>query len=319
MRGMLKGKSALLGIGLILVAATGAHAATPSKGALVLVPGTLNHLIPGSIQVLSTGEIEAYPYFSGNIVQTIESLGYAVYVVKNLSALGSMENNGEEVVAETREWYQSNFPSGNVPLTMLGHSAGGFYALYAASRLSDLPLQQLITISTPFAGADLANISASVFNMQSAANTIYSQTDGIIDLRGLPELTTPQVQNFLGALNLDPSLSIRSYGCYQTAMPLPFISMDARYLWPGFYGTAAAIGGKADGVVGLASVYGDGITLPTTLSSKRLSIQAVKDQTCNLDHAEQALDYRIFGLFGRTDIGYISSEQTRFYTAVLSQ
>ena len=70
----------------------GAASADPArvKGVIALVPGTINHLAPGSIQVdIPAGELETSPYFSGTILKTLRDLGYSVMVVRDLAALGS--------------------------------------------------------------------------------------------------------------------------------------------------------------------------------------------------------------------------------------
>lgn len=134
--------------------------------------------------------------------------------------------------------------------------------------------------------------------------------------RGLTQLTSERVKKFLSGVRIDPSISLATFGCSQRPAPNPLNAMDSRYLWPYFLPNAVIIGGSSDGMVGLASVYGDSIEI-LTRSGGRLSIQAMRDITCGLDHAQQFMDYRFFPLFGRTNVGFIDREQNRFYTAVI--
>ena len=287
------------------------------KGVIALVPGTINHLAPGSIQVdIPAGELELSPYFSGTILKTLKDLGYAVMVVRDLAALGSAEVNGTQAAAELRDWYLSRFPARDVPITLLAHSAGGFYALRASEEARDLPIKQLALVQVPITGADLANLAVSSPDVASHFQFLFEKSQGVIDLRGLPEMTTERSRAFLSRLKLDPRLKITSFGCTQRPSLNPLAIMDAHYLWPIFYATSALIEGPADGVVGLHTVYGDQLNLPTA-DGKSLRIAANHDVTCNLDHPQQVLDYRLFRFLGQHHVGYIAEEQARFYTAIV--
>src|SRR4051812_28088094 len=118
-----------------LVLSTAARADEPLKGVVVMIPGTFNSLAPGYLRRSSVGGLwEANPYFSIDAVSSVESRGYKAYVVRDLVPFGQFEANGARALREIEAWYDAKFPNHDVPITLLGHSAGGFYGLYVAEH-----------------------------------------------------------------------------------------------------------------------------------------------------------------------------------------
>jgi hypothetical protein len=287
-----------------------------AKELVVMVPGTVNHLAPGGLNPEDQKILYEHPYFSADIVSTIEAQGFKVHVLRVGAAFGGIESNGKASLEELQDWYSQEFPQGGPPITLLGHSAGGFYSIYAAAHRGELPIRRILTVSTPFDGAELANLSNENLHLTKTFEEIYKLSLGLLDLRGLTELSTDAVRAFLDNHRVEPSISITSFGCSQERSPNPFTMNDARYLWPPLSATASLIGTPSDGVVSLKSTWGEQMPIMDAAGGPA-RFQAVKTVRCSLDHAEEILDYRLFTALGRYNVKYVQEEQRRYWSALI--
>ncbi len=323
------------------------------KGVVILVPGTLNSVLPGSINHnnesingantngpnlngtniysanLNDGSVNntninarSNPYYSDNIINTIQKNGYEVLVIKKLSALGSFESNGAKVYQELSNWYRTNFPKRNVPITILGHSAGGFYSLYASylntRNVADkLPIKRVIAISTPFNGLKIADLIASFPIVGTIIRFTIDSFYSFFDLRGLYQLTTREIRRFLGQLRLDPELEIITIGSTQEEPRGYSQRRDARFLCVACNVIDSFISGSSDGMVSVSSAYATNARI-YDYNGNLLPIKRWYRLHGYLDHFEQAMDSRLFSLIGTYNRKYIYYEQNRLYQNLFS-
>lgn len=293
---------------------------TAVKGVAVLIPGTFNLDLGAVLLRLGASpktreEAERLnPFFSSEIVQTLAAQGLAVEVVRSVAPFAGLRRNGEAALREIRDWYQSRYPDGKVPITLVGHGAGGFFALYVASHSPELPIRQVITVSTPMNGLQLADKVFDSGSVGRELKDILDHCDGWIDLRGLPALTSPEVARFLGQIRLRPGTEILHVAGSQP-IPGAFHLTDSAYLSPFLALTARLIDGESDGLVTVRSAYGGKTPILDTRGGRVREI-ARKDLFMPLDHAKQVLDYRLFTTLDETDTELIEFLQRQAYAAL---
>lgn len=275
--------------------AAGPGRAAAARGMIVLIPGTFSALVPASLRKAPGPPIA--PYFSRDIVEALSSRGLAVLTIPSLVPLGSFEANGEKVLAQIHQAYDAYSPAHELPLTLLGHSAGGFYALYVASRAGELPIRKVITVSTPLGGLELADRA-----LGGGLAWLLDQAQGPLALQGLTELTSVRVKDFLDQLAFANDLEI-----LHVAGGLPTTALN-----PLFSLTQALIGSPGDGLVSDQSAYGGRWPL-TRFDGQPARETARPDLFIPLDHAEQVVDYRFFAKFGRPHPERIREKQREAY------
>lgn len=280
---------------------------------LVLVPGTCNSFVPGGGD---SEELRSYPYFSKAVVETARAEGYETYVVHGLSPTGDLEANGRQVLADLREWYLARHPRADEPISLLGHSAGGLYSLYAASHRGQLPIGKVILVSTPLEGARLADF---FLRGGPAAQRLWDKLLAYrpyLDLSGLREMRPAEVARFLSSLSLDPSIRLFAVGGSQPLPGGPLEATDPDFLSPPFALTGKAIGVENDGIVDTESAWGRRARVPTTTGKPAVIVRLTGEQAA-LEHSEQFMDHRLLGFFGTRGAWVIEPRQRAFYSRVL--
>lgn len=287
------------------------------KGLIVLVPGTFNSLLPGTVRHDMVRKVwEVHPYYSENIIQTIESLGYVVYVVKRLHSAGSFERNGGLTFRQLRKWYQANYPDGNLPITMIGHSAGGLYALFAAHLNHSLPIKRVVLMASPISGLALANSYFSIPILGDLSEVVINYASSLLDLRGLPQMRSERVKQFLQSLRLDTQTRVFAVGLTQAESKGYESRKNADYLCLACRLTALLIDEPSDGIIGISSAYG--VQAKTfNRNGEEVWFHRLVKQHGFLDHSEQTMDSRIFEFFGVKNAGFIRQEQNRFFRSLL--
>lgn len=270
------------------------------KGTVILVPGTLNSLVPGT----SDG-----PYFSQDIVKAIQDEGYNITVVKSLDPLGRIEDNGSVVLTQMRQWYSQNQDRANQPIILLGHSAGGLFAMAAAALAPELPITKIILISTPLDGSALANHFFGSDGIPQTLNILPGYD-------ALKDLTTAKVTVFLNQLRLPPDLDVYAVGGSQPLAPGITKAMDSEYISPILTTPANIIQVESDGIMDTESAYGVNATLIDT-NENELPLHRLWNLKIPLDHHEQNLDYRFFKYSGFSNTDLVQQGQIRYYTEIL--
>lgn len=282
----------------------------PRGSAVALIPGTWNSIAPGAARWDSIRkDLEISPYYSRDILEAFEQAGHQVHVVKRLAWFGDLNANGDGALKEIEEWYTREFPSRDVPLILVGHSAGGFYALHVAAHSEILPIKRIFLISTPLLGLELAD---QVFNGSLGGKLLQKAMElsgGFLDFRGFPAMLPENISHFVNANAVPRSVEIVATAGTQPFPNFPWELADAEVLSPFMALVGSFIPGASDGMVSRKSSYGTGF-----YGDRPLTVRA--DLEMNLDHPEQVMDYRIFQLLGAVHASRIQSEQKRFYHAI---
>jgi hypothetical protein len=300
-------KILLIIIGLLFAGM--ASAATAAKGVMILVPGTWNSLVPGDIRVNPISNIvEANPYFSSAVINTVLAKNYDYYVIKNLSPFGDVTANANETASQILAWYNQYVPKHDLPISILAHSMGGAYILAALKNLTSLPIKNVALVSVPLDGAPLANAMYSNSISKFLTNELYNAAGNLFDFRGLEEATTTQMRAFLKTISIPTSANYYVVGSYQSAPPTIFQALESQYLNPLFTLATVFSSARTDGIVPFQSATSNYAGLPL----RALPIVG------HLDHIEQVLDYRILAAFGATNVNYVRNQQTQFYTQIIS-
>ncbi len=272
------------------------QALADARPVAVLVPGFFNSLAVGYVKV--NPGVSISPYFSHDIVRAFEANGVEAVVVNTLSPVGTLEDNGERLI-KFLDVLEANPRYTGRPLHLVGHSAGGLYSFYAIAKRPNIGVKSLTTLSTPFAGAELAaTLAKRVPGLEAAVN--------LMDLRSLPQLKPDNVARFIAQFDLPKNFVIKVFAGHQT---FGIDVTNAKNLsWP-MATMSTLIGKPSDGIVSVDSAYATGIL---TRTQGALPIQKGKN-LIPLEHWEQVLDARVFGLLGIRNPSFIRDQQTAFY------
>jgi hypothetical protein len=274
------------------------------KGLAVLVPGTFNSVMPGS-------HVFDGPYYSEEIQNTLHSQGYQTTIIQNLNPLGNFEDNGKILASQVLEISKKY----HGPVTMICHSAGGFYALSALQYLKNVSVTKVIMIATPLEGSEIADY---VYNdplfkifLKKIVDLV---SENYFDLSGLEELSTEKVKNFLAKVQVSDFTKFVAVAGVQKNPDRLLNANDSRYLSPALVKIGSYLSEYGDGLVSVPEALGQTVYLKTL--SGRAKFIEVSPVTFPLDHIEQFLDYRFFKMLGFRNTDYIRQEQQKFYSHV---
>lgn len=259
---------------------------TNTKRIVVFVPGFFNSFAP--------------EYFSNDIVQAMHTKGFTVVIAQNLNPVGTIEDNGERVV---KLFNNLRLMAPNAEVSVIGHSAGGLYALYAINKGARY-IKALVTVSTPFNGVEFVE-------KWREDSWPFRKLMDLAHLDGLRQLTTPYVQKFIQSVRVPSSLKIIAYGGYQ---PVKWDFTNAANMTAVLSVTDQFISGPSDGIVSFSSATWT-TQIPTT--DKTLNkVRSDRSFVLDLEHWEQCLDYRNFYLLGVRNPGLIRDRQIKFYSGI---
>jgi pimeloyl-ACP methyl ester carboxylesterase len=274
-----------------------AHAAAPAN--LVLVPGFFSSAIPAPEGL---GNPWAQPYFSHDIVRSLATRATKLWVVDTLDPVAGVQENGERLIRFLRN-RQKDFAG--QPVVLLAHSAGGLYSLYAAAN-SDLPIEHIITIGTPFRGLKLLQ----AIDDQGIP---FDELVAPFCLKNLLGLKEVPVRNFIANLQLKHPVRLDVFAGYQ-GTSIAF--WDWRVLSPPLVPFQALIGEPSDGIVSVKSALD--VTDLMKRNVNNLSVQ-VHQQTIDLEHWEVVIDAELTRLYGIQNTGSLRQAQLQTYSDILHQ
>ena len=285
------------------------------KALVVLVPGFgsgLLHEIPE--HDLPPESVSSY--FGETLASTMIEGGYEVFAVTDLGSAADFSINGDKAIDQIETYvakYQDQIP----PIYILGHSMGGLLALYITDQIgTQLPIKKIVMLSTPLKGSQVANKIANGIISLKVAEKAAEALSGIVDLRGIVQMTTPKVEAFLADLRLPMGIDIRAFSGYQPKNRFVLPSWEAPVQSPLYYLLAKIVGEDSDGVVGLSSSLPKSLAIAST-GKNRLVVKSEK-LIAELDHEEQHMDSRaIENLFLTDGIEYIDKKQREFYQQMI--
>jgi pimeloyl-ACP methyl ester carboxylesterase len=319
-------RSAAIGFAFAVFLSIGGNSfagiSTPAiREAVVLVPGTFNSVAVGGVEWDPVRRVvEMYPYFSEAIVNAVEKQGYPVYVIRGLAPFGKFEQNGDQVIRQIEEWLKSQpFGKDKVQLTLVGHSAGGFYSLYAASKNPRLPIRRIITLASPMQGMELADdVFSSGWLGRGLELLCQNLGSGFFNLEGLTGLRTPSVESFLSQLHLPKDIFVHTIAPSQPIAPSFWEGRNAKYLSILFSELGKWIGKDSDGVVSVESAYGRSAKI-LNVEDDEVRIHPMTSLPAPLDHTEQVLDYRVLRLLGVKETDWVHDQQVELFSRMIDE
>ncbi len=266
--------------------AKGRAEASNADNIVVLVPGFFNSMAPGG-----SLSLVKHPYFSDDIVEVFEKRSYKVYVVDNLSPVGTISQNAGLLKSYLKS-LESREPGKG--MILVGHSAGGIYSLQASSDDWTLPIREISTIGTPFDGLHFIE---NLEGMSIPTDLILK----FMDLTSLCEFTAKKMEVLLPQLHMSPRIRLKVHYGYQLPSKMTFPMRLANKIG----------GAPSDGIVTINSAK-DVESLQTT-GLQDVSVE--QNDYIHLEHWQQVLDYRIFSVFN-VDLEAIRAEQIRYYNKI---
>lgn len=284
------------GIVLSLVG-TKAYSAAPAN--LVLVPGFFSSAIPAPEHF---GNPWDQPYFSQDIVHLLKSRAGRLFVVDNLNPVGGVQENGQKLIRFLNAHIKD---FGGQPITLLGHSAGGLYALYAAAN-SNMPIQHIISLSTPYRGLKLID------NLANDGVPVASLAAPFC-LENLMGLQAANVKNYLSNLVLKNKLRLDIFAGYQS---LGLFTIDWKVLSAPLVPFQAIIGENSDGIVSVQS----SLNASDLMNKNKGLVNIVTHaKPVPLEHWEMILDSDLTKIYGVLNSDELRKAQLRAYSEVLTQ
>lgn len=312
----------------ITIAGSANKCSDPSqpRRVMILVPGTLNSIVPGAPDDLINLDGEKNPYFSAAVRSVMEESFCAVHVTPDLQYFGDFRENGRTTFEDAILWYNqiTRDLKDRPEVWFFGHSAGGFYALYAAhlneqNKKFALPIKKIITMSTPFDGVEFIDRITSENSIIASIAEKFLNAAWPMDLRGLWELKKQNVRIFLYNLKIAANIEVHSFGGSQTVSPDQNDIMDAIFLSPPLTVLQKMINTISDGIVSLQSVFRETV-LNKQSHDSNLLVKIINHPEYNipLDHVEQVWDYRYLIALGTVHANYVLDNQLKVYNDIMT-
>lgn len=253
---------------------------------LVLVPGFFSSF--------------AQPYFSDHIVSHLERQGYTVEVVQNLNPIGKVSENSQSTLDSLQAIAKKH---SHQPMTIIGHSLGGIYSLVALNTDKTLPVQNVVTIATPYEGVGIVNgIDANFPGVSDLADFLH--------LESLVEMRTANVQAILKKYPIPENVRWIALGGYEKRCLMLTCAWPERLSWIMSVGQFFIGRDPSDGIVTTGSAL--------AINSK-LKIERWQDMVVPLEHWEMVLDHRVFGALGVANTSWIHAQQIQLYSNILKR
>jgi hypothetical protein len=283
---------------LVLLAMFCCSLASAEEKIAVLVPGFFN--LPG--QKANVG----LPYFSTTIVETVRASGYTPVVINDLNPVGSLLENGERVRQELTE-IAARYPGAQ--LTVIAHSAGGLYTGHALTLQPDLPIANVVTISTPYAGVELIELLKWIPGFKTITNVLnlaaLQEFESSAMAKTLAQIRIPQRVRWIALSAAQPACGVLN--CAEAQYQSWLLSFAWRFSKK-----------TGDGVVAVDSALAKSVTI-ASFDGQPKKIETWDGFVVPLEHWETVLDAKFFTLIGVVNTGWIDQQQRAVYSKILSQ
>jgi pimeloyl-ACP methyl ester carboxylesterase len=289
-----------------LIGGNPAAAAMINNGLVVLIPGTGNSLVPGDRVVEATNRLKG-TYFGKVILDTFAEKGFETFIPVGLNPFGDVAENGRRVYAQLVDYYQSHHGADGMPITLIGHSAGGLYGMKVLDLNKTLPIKKLVLLSTPLKGSLFADILFGHCEGIVDCNLIQRKLTRIVKqvgLDGLEQMRKFRVREFLDSLSLPGNVDIYSVTGTQSS----YYKARPGLVCPLCVSSDLLYAGASDGVVDRASAYGDDMILADQ-EGMPITIKPLPDMHVFLGHHELAVSETIMKMLGQRNINWVKQRQ----------
>jgi len=260
---------------------------------VVLVPGYFN--FPGVKAPFLNQRLQ---YFSSTILATLRAEGLTPVMIEDLDPVGTVAENGDRVKTHFRQIAKQH-PS--TKISVIAHSAGGLYTAKALTDQPDLPIQEVITIATPYKGAELADLIKWIPAQEEILN--------VLDLRSLREFQSDQIGAVTSQLRLPRKVRWVALGAEQEVCHLAscwhayHMSWILSLAW-------SFMERRGDGVVSVESATHS--VLPAQ-GGGLIQMENWQDVPIPLDHWKVVLEPALFKAVGVTDTDWIAGQQQAIF------
>lgn len=264
---------------------------------IVLVPGFFN--FPGD-----SSQTLGLHYFSKAILETVREQGYTPIMIENLDPVGSVAENGARLRVDLQQ-LTTQHP--HASFAAIGHSAGGLYLAWALDAQPNLPLDQVVTIATPYHGVDMIELLKVIPGWRTLT--------AALNLKSLQEFENERMNGIFTRLRLPPHTRWIALAAAQPTCLLWSCADAANQSW--LLSLAWTFNHNAgDGVVSVQSALGQNFTWIAT-DGQRKPLENWADFVIPLEHWEIALESRMFPLLGVQNPRWIEQQQRQVFTQIL--
>lgn len=271
-----------------------------AKKIVVLIPGFFN--VPGF-----KAPLNFIDYFSKTVVSTVRSNGREPVVLQRLNPLGSIHENSEIVLQDIQNLAQQ-YPG--CMFDVIAHSAGGFYMAQALTQQPNLPVKTVVTVSTPYNGAEMIDLIKWIPGWKTIASWLNFESlkefDSQVSHQVLAQFVIPEKVHWVVAASSQKSCFLLS--CTE-ARRLSWVLSLAWDFLPDQRG---------DGVVSeSSSLLTQGQLMDSNHQEKQ--VKRLSSTVFNLEHWELVLEPSLFQTLGVSDTQWIVAQQKNIYSKLLEQ
>lgn len=241
----------------------------------------------------------AKPYFSSDIIQTIQSEGYSVAVADQLDPMGKVANNSQALLSLFRSLHRK-FPERS--MIVIGHSLGGIYTLLAMDQDRQLPIHKVITLATPYDGVGVVDgVDQKLPGVGELAK--------FLNLESLLEMRRTTVQAILRDHPIPAGVHWVALGGIEKKCFLLTCALPERLSWLMSIGQFFIGREASDGIVTYNSALARG---------SNLQIERWEDPI-PLEHWEMVLPHSVFSTLGVGQTTWIRDQQIKLYRGILEK
>ena len=268
-------------------------AAAATRPLAVLVPGYFN--LPGRQPPLLPGE---WNYFSKVVVSTLQAEGFETHVIRDLNPVGTMAENGAALLRDLENLVAAH-PDARI--SVIAHSAGGIYTAKALTENPRLPIQTVVTIATPYQGAELADLVKWVPG--------YEEITRALDLTSLYEFESGRIGGIVSTLKVPRRVRWVALGAAQEVCALDSC-LQADHMSSVLSLAWSFMDEPGDGVVSLRSATQVALNRH---EGGQVAVEHWPDLPIALDHWKVVVEADNFRLVGVTDPEWIGRSQRALF------
>lgn len=256
----------------------------------VMAQARVVFLVPGFFSLPDHGPLPRP--FSKAITETLEARGLQPVVITGLDPVGSFQANGGRLLAILRA-FEETHPGETYDV--VAHSAGGLYMAEALTRDPHLRVGTVITIATPYHGAEIVDLLHWVPGYPVITRALNLENLKEFEASGMPEILARIVWQknvrWLALAAAQPTCGVLS--CARAEAQSWLLSLAWRF----------------------AGVEGDGVVSAASARATDLGFEPW-DYTVPLEHWEVVLDSDWFRALGVTNPGWIERRQREAFSAI---